>query len=540
MNEDVTYQVLKTAIDAGAREFVICAGSRNSSFVEALRVEERLTTYYWPEERSAAFFALGRSRLTHQPVAVITTSGTASGELLPAAMEAHYSGVPLILITTDRPRRFRGSGAPQSAEQVGLFGHYASIALDVAEDTPCDFSKWNHRGPIHVNVCLEEPQNQPQFSGRSLAITPPEAKPPFNHDRKHIEEVLNRFLTHANYPLIIVSALPSSARETVVNFLLKLGAPVFLEGISGLREDSRLQHLRIINTEKILESAKENEYPINGILRIGGIPTNRIWRDLEYQKNHIKVCSISQLAFSGLSWNRNVLVGPINEILSHYEMPQNLSLASASKWLQSQPIFCQLLQELFKEEPASEPALMHALSKIVPNSAHLYLGNSLPIREWDLAADNRDRGLTITASRGLNGIDGQLSTFLGLCTANKPNWAILGDLTALYDMAGYWIIPQLNQIKATIIVVNNGGGQLFSKMYPYKEMLNLHNLHFQSLASMWGLQYQQWESIPDENGEMSGQKFHLAEVIPDNTATKRFWEKFSKRLQQQPLALQIE
>ena len=146
MNETITYQVLQAAIDCGVREFVMCAGSRNSSFVEALRIEERLTTYYWPEERSAAFFALGRSKQMQRPVAVVTTSGTAAGELLPAAMEAHYTGVPLILITADRPKRFCGSGAPQSAEQDKLFGVYTPFFQDIAQEDGCDLSGWDRLG----------------------------------------------------------------------------------------------------------------------------------------------------------------------------------------------------------------------------------------------------------------------------------------------------------------------------------------------------------------------------------------------------------
>lgn len=539
MNEDVTYHVLKAAIDSGVREFIICPGSRNSSFVEALRVEERLMTFYWPEERSAAFFALGRSRFFQRPVAIVTTSGTASGELLPAAMEAYYSCVPLILITTDRPRRFRGSGAPQSAEQVGLFGHYASLALDVGADSHCDLSKWNQRGPIHINVCLEEPQSQPKFSNRSLTIE--SLKP--NHidlDYTHTNQVLNRFLSTVNYPLVIVSTLPKNTQEEVADFLLSIGAPAFLEGVSDLREDSRLQSLRIKNPEKILETAQLNNYPIDGILRIGGIPTHRIWRDLEYKKNHIKVCSVSHLPFSGLSWNRNVICGPINLLLKQYVPTKSFPLNSSLNWLQAQGHFEEHLKELIEEEPSAEPSLIHKLSSYISESAHIYLGNSLPIREWDLAATNSARNFTLTASRGLNGIDGQISTFLGLCHQQRDNWGILGDLTTLYDMVGCWILPQLESIKATIVVVNNGGGKIFTRMFPHKEMLNLHGLNFEPLAKMWGLNYEYWETIPvNENTKKPQKQFNLIEIVPDNNATSRFWEKFNKRIQQHSIAVQL-
>jgi 2-succinyl-5-enolpyruvyl-6-hydroxy-3-cyclohexene-1-carboxylate synthase len=126
----------------GVIDFCVCGGSRNAPLIAALA-----SGYTFVDERSAAFFALGRAKRDGRPVAVITTSGTAAAELLPAAVEAFYSGVPLILITADRPARFRGSGAPQSIEQVGLFGVYAATDID----------RWTRRTPLHINVEFDEP-----------------------------------------------------------------------------------------------------------------------------------------------------------------------------------------------------------------------------------------------------------------------------------------------------------------------------------------------------------------------------------------------
>ena len=126
----------------GVVDFCICGGSRNAPLIAALG-----SGYTFVDERSAAFFALGRAKRDGKPVAVITTSGTAVAELLPAAIEAFYSGVPLILITADRPARFRGTAAPQSIEQVGLFGVYATTDID----------HWNRRVPLHINVEFDEP-----------------------------------------------------------------------------------------------------------------------------------------------------------------------------------------------------------------------------------------------------------------------------------------------------------------------------------------------------------------------------------------------
>lgn len=522
MNEEITYQVMQACLDCGVREFILCAGSRNSSFVEALRVEERIHSYYWPEERSGAFFALGRSRLTNRPVAIVTTSGTAAGELLPATMEAHYSGVPLILITGDRPRRFRGSGAPQSAEQMHLFGQYTKLFLDVAPDTPCDLQQWDRQGPVHINVCLEEPQKQPKFQGRSLRMDQ-HLPSPLNFDALEASDQLHKFLNEVKHPLAIVSTLKPENREAVAQLLLKLNMPAMIESISGLRDDPRLQSLSLRRTDKVLETAAACGYPIDGILRIGGIPTHRIWRDLEYLENTVKVCALSEQPFSGLSWTREVIRAPIAAMLQGYHPQKTFDPSASEAWLAYERQFEGQLLELFAQEPLSEPALVHSLSKVMAADAHIYLGNSLPIREWDMAAI-REGARLMTATRGVNGIDGQISAFLGLCRPDRDNWGIFGDLTTLYDMAGCWILEQLGPLPINIVVINNGGGKLFERLYSFKEMLNLHQLSFRPLAEMWGFEYACWKEIPDKKQKASK---NFIEIIPNEASTKRFWTKYA-------------
>ncbi|HSP15145.1 MAG TPA: thiamine pyrophosphate-binding protein [Thermoanaerobaculia bacterium] len=148
--------------DLGAQDFCVCAGSRNSPLIAVLarhaeRSEAsepsssfaslRMTLFSFVDERSAAFFALGRVKSTGHPAAVITTSGTAVAELLPAVIEAHYSGLPLVLITADRPERYRGTGAPQAIEQIGIFGPYAATSLE----------GWSCKTPLHLNAEFDEP-----------------------------------------------------------------------------------------------------------------------------------------------------------------------------------------------------------------------------------------------------------------------------------------------------------------------------------------------------------------------------------------------
>ena len=159
MNQELAANLIQEMVRCGVRSVCFCPGARNSPLLSPLKQHDRIKLFNFFDERSAAFFALGKSRISESPVAVITTSGTAAGELLPASMEGYYSGDPLLLVTADRPRRSRGSGAPQAAEQVGLFGVYAPWNQDLAFGEICQLSEWNQKAPAHLNVCFEEPKN---------------------------------------------------------------------------------------------------------------------------------------------------------------------------------------------------------------------------------------------------------------------------------------------------------------------------------------------------------------------------------------------
>ena len=142
-NLGIAREILERVRAAGVTDFCVCGGSRNAPLLAVVSGN----VYTFVDERSAAFFALGRIKRDDRPVAVITTSGTAAAELLPATIEAYYSGAPLVLITADRPARFRGTAAPQTIEQVGLFGVYAAT----------DFDHWNRHTPLHINIEFDEP-----------------------------------------------------------------------------------------------------------------------------------------------------------------------------------------------------------------------------------------------------------------------------------------------------------------------------------------------------------------------------------------------
>ncbi|MDF1738244.1 MAG: 2-succinyl-5-enolpyruvyl-6-hydroxy-3-cyclohexene-1-carboxylic-acid synthase [Verrucomicrobiales bacterium] len=495
----------------GVEEFVVCAGARNAPLVTSLLRGapangcEVLSHF---DERTAAFFAMGLARRSGKPVAVMTTSGTAVAELLPALIESFYSGVPLVLVTADRPVNFRGSGAPQAIEQVGIFGRYAPTALDVSVvDDLTGVAEWDRKTPLHLNICFDEPRAEDVAESWSAMAVSGSGTPPAASD----DEVLGDFCRAASLPLVLLGALDPGWQEGVARFLTTSGIPFWAEGTSGLRELAGLIDTRIASESDL---AALNP---GSVIRIGGIPSCRFWRDLESLPD-VPVLSVSTLPFTGLARESDLLVS---------ETFPEVEIETQPCWVKDRTL---LGAPTFSGDERSEPAAVRQLSEMIPSEALVFLGNSMPIREWNLAATFEISHPQCFASRGTNGIDGQIATFLGLSRGAAESWGIFGDLTALYDLNAPALLRSQAGEKRRIVILNNGGGRIFSRLPSMaglepdekKHTENHHGRHFSSWAEMWDLDYAAWhpgDSFPSLESDAL-----VIEVFPDNEATEAFWE----------------
>ncbi len=321
--------------------------------------------------------------------------------------------------------------------------------------------------------------------------------------------LVDQFFQSSKTPIVIVSSLPKNQREIIAQFLLSLNAPVYLEATSGLREDARLQASRFTYLENIWD------LQVDAIFRIGGVPTVKFWRELESKQHQVNLLSFSHLKWSGVSWGE-VIQGDYRDLLKTY-------FAYSSLWYKEPRELRTEATSLLSEFSTSEPGIIYQLSQLIPSNSFIFLGNSLPVREWDLAAADDVHHSSVYASRGVNGIDGQLSTFLGMTQIDKPNWCILGDLTTLYDLAAPWIINQLEPREINIVVMNNKGGMIFSRMCKNKSLQNRHSIDFRHFANMWNLDYYQ-----DLDFDESSLRPKLIELVPAESETKSFWDKYSQ------------
>ena len=545
MNIRWSQKILREFYEQGVRDVICCAGARNSPLVTVLSKIQGMQIHSFFEERSGAFYALGLARRTGRPVAVTTTSGTAAAELLPAVIEAFHTGVPLILLTADRPRRLRGSGAPQAIDQVGLFAKFVGLEFDLEAEEMFSLKTWEGRTPVHLNICFDEPLIDEPVETFSLESQSVEAQLENEESSSFAGKsgfsvssgaewaslrLVKFFRGHQTPLLIVVGSLETfEERVAVTDFILRTGAPVYLEATSGLRESPELQHLSVISGDRVLAWALRSNIFLR-LLRIGGVPTARVWRDLDDPNSPIEVLSLTSLPFSGLSRGELVCT-EIAAVLDSLKdqagisMNDDYALQLESLLAKDREVAAEL-ENLFRDEPQAEPSLVNALSRLIPDSATVYIGNSLPIREWDFAA-SRERPFAPQANRGVNGIDGQISTFIGLADSIYENWAILGDLTTMYDLSGPWAFA-MNRPGLTIrlVIINNGGGKIFSRIFGTSLFENRHDFEFEHWAKMWRMGYQKWEWVPTEFE--SSKKAEVIEIVPNAEATARFWERYDQ------------
>ncbi|MBK1883314.1 hypothetical protein JIN85_12880 [Luteolibacter pohnpeiensis] len=510
-------ELLNTCLKAGVTEFVVCAGARNAAILEALaRAEQAGLVRVWRhfEERSAGFFALGRTMETASPCAVVTTSGTAAAELLPAMIEAKYQGRPLIAITADRPAEFRGTGAPQAIEQPGLFGDYAFQG---------GFDGWSGREPLHLNPELEEGF---ELDDTNFAQT---TAGEFKPERVRIDVAeLARWLKKDLFRgmVVMIGGLEPEEREEVFYFCKSLQAPVVAEATSGLREG--LADLALRDADRVL---KRN--PPGKVLRIGDVPSGRFWRDLEDLPD-VSVWSVSRNAYPGLARECRLTVGPLNRVM--LALGDIEPAEDAMDYLEGGSRDAAKIDELLESYPDSEPGLLRTLSHYASIGNGLFLGNSMPIREWNLFAQ-WDRPVPIVrANRGANGIDGQVSTWLGWSADVAGSWAVVGDLTALYDLAAPFLLEQVEGEGRVLVVINNGGGKIFERLPRLQSMspkavewmTNPQAADLSGFAKLWGMDHLQIRTVDDFDRYEEPARTLLMEIVPDATQTERFWKEWDR------------
>lgn len=520
-NIEAANEVLKKLESWGVQSFCVSPGGRNAPFIEAFsEVDYAHQCHYFFDERAAGFFALGRAKREKKPVVVITTSGTAVSELLSSAVEAKYSQVPLIFLTCDRPRSFRMSGAPQVVNQTEYLSGACEAFYDIQEEAQIANLAAPDRGPIHINISfgqplltgefIPEPQSKLQHLVKTESDIPSlSATEDSDLFQKRTISLVKKFESFSKV-LLVLGVLTDSERAWVHKKFGRWKGLYFQEGEWNQSVLPKSQ--RIIEGQTVLDGLDQGEF--QGILRLGSVPVNKFWRRLS--EENLLILSLTSLSWPGV---------PGGQIIARNcdQWPQlQLKDWSSPSLVEKDKKILQKRYQLLGQFPRSEPSFFRALTEIISQEQRVFLGNSLPIRNW-LENGVRNRFHHLTSSRGANGIDGQIATWLGGCKRGEKSFGIFGDLTFLYDLnslsQGCSVADE--QKILNLFVVNNSGGQIFRGLFENPNFINPQTVDFSKIAEGFGCQYSRVEkstqiSLHDQPG------LNIIELVPDQNESDSF------------------
>jgi 2-succinyl-5-enolpyruvyl-6-hydroxy-3-cyclohexene-1-carboxylate synthase len=465
---------------SGVEHVCISPGSRSAPLALACADHEGLRTHVILDERSAAFVALGIAKATQRPAAVVCTSGTAAANLHPAVIEAHHSGTPLIVLTADRPPELRATGATQTIDQLKLFGDAVRWFVEVGVAEPlehstrywrsiaaraCITARGSPAGPVHLNVALREPlvplgdsSFTHDLGGR------PHGAPWVNVDGHAVtlNEIAVASLARTAGVArrgVIVAGAGRVEWEAVEALASAAGWPVLAEAASGLRRGDNA----VTTYDAMLRSdGFRSSHRPDLVLRLGAMGTSRALADwLGPDIPQVTVDPDLSWADAGRATTSLVRAdaGAVCRALLR-EIPARGGSDWLESWLSHERRARAVIDAILDDERApSEPRTARDVAAALPRGATLVVAASMPSRDLDWFGGTLD-GLRILANRGANGIDGFVSTTLGVALASSaPVVSLTGDLSLLHDQSG--LLLARRNIDATFVVLNNDGGGVF-------------------------------------------------------------------------------
>jgi 2-succinyl-5-enolpyruvyl-6-hydroxy-3-cyclohexene-1-carboxylate synthase len=468
---------------AGVRDAVVCPGSRSTPLALAIRSCAAIDSRVILDERSAAFFSLGLARLTGRPVAIVVTSGTAVAELLPAVVEANLSRVPLLLLTADRPGELQDRGAPQTIDQVRIFGTHAKWAseLPLFDGEPATVAHVRGvagravatamagpAGPIHLNIRFREPLLPDGPLVQAGADLPERPFVAVAAGRAVLgDAAIDRLaarLGRTGRGLIVagpdddrrlLSSLPSLADAT--------GFPILADPLSGLRTGPHDRSMVLARADQLCRPGPwlDDHLP-ELVIRTGAMPTAKpILELLTRAKPELFV-----LDGDG-GWREPALIPATfvhaDPVDTADRVSARLSGAAELRWADDwraadTAAGTAMSSWLAGRDEPFEGAPFPALAEALPDGAVLWSGSSMPVRDMDDWLPSTDRAITVRSNRGANGIDGVISAALGASASGAKTALVLGDVSFLHDVSALGTARQLGLSLAVVLVDNDGGG----------------------------------------------------------------------------------
>jgi 2-succinyl-5-enolpyruvyl-6-hydroxy-3-cyclohexene-1-carboxylate synthase len=495
--------LVATLEDLGVRQAVLSPGSRSTPLTWAFTRSTTIASDVLIDERAAAFFALGQAKQSARASALVCTSGSAAANYFPAIVEASQSHTPLLVITADRPFELQHCDAPQTIDQVKLYGDFVRGYFDLGMPDPSlaslralrrylsqalSLSEFPTPGPVHLNFRARKPLEPVILADSPLAA--------------RIQALRSEPLTRTLPPQVTVhtNALAELAQRCVAakRGVITLGprSPSAPSLLSPLREllavsdfsvlvesTSQLRHLaeqglpadRVCDGFDWLYATKPGveRFTPDLVLQIGAPPTSGSWLQLLTQAPQIELHVLQEHGWSDPSSRASTalqgsgattlcglarIVGATPKTPSpwHHE----LHAANRAVW----DTVNAHLESLSSAKPLAEPLAVSTILPALPSGTLLAVGNSLPVREIDLYCPQLAKNLRVLSQRGANGIDGLISNAAGAAQLHPgPTVCLVGDVSFLHDLGGLWAVRALKQ-PFVLIVLNNSGGRIFEQL----------------------------------------------------------------------------
>ncbi|CAH0227269.1 2-succinyl-5-enolpyruvyl-6-hydroxy-3-cyclohexene-1-carboxylate synthase [Peribacillus sp. Bi96] len=525
------------------KHVVVSPGSRSTPLALLLVEHPDIKIHINVDERSAAFFALGLAKALKEPVGLLCTSGTAAANFYPAVIEAFYSRVPLIVLTADRPHELRDVGAPQAIDQIHLYGRqvkwFVEMALPESTDEMMRYARTigaravataatEPAGPVHLNFPLREPlipnlEEAKAYRQNKLAPAVLIDSGERSLSASQIEAV-TATLSQAKQGIIVCGELPQpEMKEAIVALAAKLGFPLLADPLSQLRSGSHDKAIIIDTYDTFLrDEAAKAAFKPDVILRFGAMPVSKpLLLFMKKQKQ-----AITLVVDGGAGWREpaglatNMIYCDEKDFCKR--VGEKITDAADDEWLglwqTVNGATKNALASIRDEEELSEGKLFSLLQDMMPMESTLFVGNSMPIRDLDTFFLNNGKGIKTFGNRGANGIDGVVSTALGVSTVSKNTVLAIGDLSFFHDMNGL-LAAKLQKQNITILLINNDGGGIFSFLPQSNDREHFetlfgtpHGLDFSHTAQLYGGKYnkvQNWDELKKvfiESFEIQGLK----------------------------------
>ena len=550
----------------GVRHAVFSPGSRSTTMAMLFKEHEGFETYMNIDERSASFMALGIAKAHKEPTVLVCTSGSAVSHYLPAVLEAQYSGVPLIVLSADRPHTLLHVGAPQTVDQHKIFGtavnyfeelavpqeaHYYTYPRQVARKSYMKAMD-TKKGPVHINVPLFEPlvpelsRNHFEAGRSSFKVVKPNYSDIFAcGEGNNLLERYERILILAGPQIDVDEA------NTIRSFGEALQAPILADPLSNVRRrynsEGNQSSKECVDASNVVISTYDallagqalwHELKPDCVIQFGQIVVSKrvqqmiaSWTDAEYIEVNPTMDSMNPTGKTTMHMQASI------DVFTHLYGKNNSSDTYLKIWQRLEQEGKKQLSTAIDEPHCFEGRTIRELQEHIPEDGQIFVANSMTIRDFDYFWFSGESRAVLYGNRGVNGIDGTISTALGLAANGKPTYLVTGDLSLFHDLNGL-AVAKTHNINLTIILHNNDGGGIFeylpqkgTKHFDYLFSTS-QGLDYSGAAKLYGCGYTKISS-PDELSSVLANVsqetgVHIIEIPTNREYSRELHKKYTK------------